>query len=144
MLKFFFDRSSWVVRLLEAVGVAAVLYDFFHLKAGGFLFLFLVVGYLFIRICAVIRWYPHEARGIGIEVHFFKTLVPASYILAIASAVLFLKIFWISMPILILADLMMLVLISVNGILVYFYLRDKDPLPVNYFSSNKYLGKDTV
>jgi hypothetical protein len=151
MLKILFNRESLVVRFLELVGIAgSALFLKRKLPAvdvtTGF-FLFLLVAYLFVRICAWIRWYPKGERPadgpkrIGIEVHFIKALVPTSYILAITSIIVLLDIPYLSTSIVIFADLLMLVVAPVNGIQIYFHLRDKDPLPINYFSLNKYLNE---
>ena len=111
-------------------------------------FLFLLATYLFVRICALIRWYPKEERPaegpkrIGIEIHFIKALVPTSYILAITSTFCLLDIPYLTTGIVIFADLLMLIVAPVNGIQIYFHLKDKDPFPINYFSLNKYLRED--
>lgn len=144
MLKILFHRKSHVVRSLEILGVIG---SFFFLKGRWAvndlqtgLYLFLVIGYLFVRACDWISWYPREPRGIGIEVHFKKALVPTSYILAVTSIFALLDIPYLSTGVILLADLLMLVVAPVNGIVIYFHLKDKDPLPINYFSLNKYLN----
>lgn len=109
------------------------------------LFLFLLACSLFIFTCDLIRWYPDserpEGRGqkIGIEIHFLKARVPTSYILAVTAALALAGIPYLSTGAVILADLMMLVVAPVNGILIWFHVRDKDPTPMNFFSLNKYL-----
>ncbi len=149
MLKILFNRSSSVVRFLELIGaLGSVLYlkhnlHLISLNTG--LFLFLLATYFFIRFCDLKNWYPREDRSrhkeakIGIEVHFHKALVPTSYILAITSFFCLLGLPFITPAILVIADLMMSVVVLVNGILICFHKRDKDSLPVNYFSSNQYL-----
>lgn len=152
MLKFLFGRTSSVVRLLELVGVvnSAV---YLSARAGAhrntpllFFFLFLLLCYLFVRVCDGINWYPREKtppegpRRLGIRVHFQKALVPTSYILAVASAFLLLAPPLVAAAVMAFADLLMIVVVSVNGILIYFHLRNRDSLPINYFSSNKYLS----
>ncbi len=143
MLKILFNRSSPVVRLLEIVGVVN---SFFYLRSvieafdlTTWLFLFLLLCYLFIRVCDLIHWYPGEPRGLGIEVHFKKALVPTSYILSIASLFCLLSLPIVTLSVVILADILMLIIAPVNGILLWFHCRDHDPMPINYFSLNKYL-----
>jgi hypothetical protein len=149
-LKLLFNRTSPVVRSLEVIGVAlAAVYLWkrlipFDWRDG--LFLFLLACSLFIFTCDLIRWYPAAERPagakqkIGIEVHFLKARVPTSYILAVTSAVALLDLPYLSTGVVIVACLMMLVVAPVNGILIWFHRRDKnDPLPMNYFSLNKYL-----
>lgn len=153
-LKVLFHRTSPIVRTLEVGGVALSTLYFkrawetygFDLNTG--LFCFLVVSYLFIRACDLIPWYPKRTRRegqperVGIQVHFQKALVPTSYILFLTSLLALWRVPVVSTTVLVLADLMMLVIAPVNGIQIYFHLRDKDPLPINYFSLNEY--KDAV
>ena len=143
MLKIFFNRNSRVVRILEVVGVINSVILLKNrlpvIDVAVTLYLFLFLGYLFIRICDWIHWYPGEPRGIGIEVHFKGVLVPTSYLLSVTSIFAFLGIPFLSTGIILFANLLMLIVIPVNIILIYFHLRDKDPLPINYFSLNKYL-----
>lgn len=146
MLKTLFHRESLVIRSLEAIGLLG---SFFVLRRQGYalnvftgLYLFLLLCYLIVRLCDWIHWYPGEQRGIGIEVHFRKSRVPCSYILAITSSICLLPFPHLPLSLLILlilVNLMMLAVVLVNGIQIYFHLRDKDPLPINYFSLNKHL-----
>lgn len=143
MFKVLFNRGGWVVRLLEVIGLVN---SFFVLQRQGFelngvtgLYLFLLLCNLLVRVCDWIHWYPGEPRWVGIEVHFRKARVPSSYILAIVSLICLSPFQTSSIVLLVLADLMMLVVVSVNGIQIYFHLHDRDPLPINYFSLNKYL-----
>ncbi len=153
-----------MVRLLEAVGVVGSVF-FLTMGRGvrlsadapttfGF-YLFLLTIYLFIRICDAIPWYPKQEtpsgysnRQVGIRVHFQKAIVPTSYVLFITSTVCLTtggasatESWWtpLQFATVILADLCLLLVASVNGILIWFHLRDKEQMPVNYFSLNKYL-----
>ncbi|MDO8462525.1 MAG: hypothetical protein Q7S98_06710 [Deltaproteobacteria bacterium] len=144
MLRFFFGRSSRFVGFLEMAGLvqSLILLQLIHWQEGlelweGF-FLLLFAQYLFIRVCDLIAWYPRQGRGIGIEVHFKKALVPTSYILALS---LFIVLAGFHLPILIVANLLTAVIATVNGILIWFYFYDKEELPVNYFSLNQHLQK---
>jgi hypothetical protein len=151
-MKVLFNRTSRVVRTLEASGVLlSTLYFWRKFSPAGSgldpttIFLaFLVACYIFIRACDLIDWYPQRKRlagepeRIGIRVHFQKALVPTSYILFITAMAALWDIPVVSITIVILADLMMLVIAPVNGIQIYFHLRDKDPLPMNHFSLNQH------
>jgi len=147
MSKILFNRSSLMVRCLEGIGLINSILFLFEAGKGRSsvaatgigLYLFLLLCYLFVRACDLIFWYSKEDRGIGIEVHFKKALVPTSYILAITSTMALLNIPYFSSGIIFFADLLMLVVAPVNGILIYFYFRDEDQMSINYFSLNKYL-----
>ena len=144
MFKILFNRNSPLVRILELVGVGCSLLFLKgrlpEIDVTTALYLFLLLCYLIIRVCDLIHWYPGEPRGVGIEVHFRKALVPTSYILSTASIVALLNIPYLSTAVVLFADLLMLVVTPVNGIVIYFHLRDRDPLPINYFSLNKHLN----
>lgn len=147
-MKILFNRESYVVRSLEIVG--AVMSAFylrravFHIDWTAGFFCFFLISYLFIRICEGINWYPaydagdRDSRHIGIRVHFQKALVPTSYIFAISALFALMDIPVVSSAVVILAAVLMMVVAPVNGILIYFHLRDKDPLSINYFSQNHY------
>ena len=147
-MKILFNRTSYVVRSLEIIGgVLSAFYlrrAFFHFDWTAGFFCFFLASYLFIRICEGIDWYPNYAgddldnRHIGIRVHFQKALVPTSYIFAISALFALLDIPVVSSAVIFLSALMMVAVAPLNGILIYFHLRDKDPLPINYFSQNHY------
>ncbi len=148
-LKALFNRESRVVRSLEVVGVVLagvhLWKNFIPFDWRDGLFLFLLASALFIFACDLIRWYPLSERTegprqkIGIEVHFLKARVPTSYILAITSAIALLQIPYVSVGSVFLANLMMLAVAPVNGILLWFHRKDDDATPMNFFSLNKYL-----
>lgn len=164
MLRFFFDRFGWFVRFLEMVGVveAILLFQLFHWEEGlqwtEYLYFLLVAQVLFVKLCDMIPWYPsdggHRARTgsppikardwlrqterIGIEVHFRKARVPTSYIFATASALYLLG---LSGMAIIIANLMIAVITTVNGIQLWFHYHDKEELPINYFTKNQHLEK---
>ncbi len=146
MLKFFFNRDSWMVTVMELVGLTAygifIYRSWTHFGFLGFALSFIVLCYLFIRLCDVIPWHGAKKRTVGVRVHFQKAIVPTSYILAVTAMLSLFPVPILSAALVILAVLMMLVVTPVNGILVYFYFKDKDPLPVNHFSGNHYLKDD--
>ncbi len=144
-MKILFNRTSPVVRTLEAGGVVLSLLFFwrsadFDFTSGGFVFVFLC--YVFLRVCDLSPWYkgpPKEAGAkMGIEVHFQKALVPTSYILFLTALACVSRVPVLSASVVSVASVMMAIIVPVNGILISFHRRDRDPLPINYFSSNQY------
>ncbi|MBI2500846.1 MAG: hypothetical protein HYW02_05160 [Deltaproteobacteria bacterium] len=144
MFKILFHRSGLLVRILEIVGLLNT-YRFFrepsttHLTT---LYAFLLVNYLFIRLCDLVPWYTKSGHSfwdkkIGIRVHFQKALVPTSYILAIVSSLCLLQIEPLSTILLLLAGACFIIMTPVNFILIWFHFNDKEKTPVNYFSLNK-------
>lgn len=135
MLQFLFHRNSRFPRCLEGVGTLLALitlYQSFHP-----LMLLIVLLCLFICGCDWYPWYPPADRGLGIQVHFRKARIPAAYILVITT---WAYLSGLTYPVMVPALVGLLVVTTVNGILIYFHWQDKDPLPINYFSANKYLG----
>lgn len=153
MLRILFGRYSRLVRTLEVVTLLCAGWIITQRVqtaswfAADTLLAVLWGHYVFIRFCHMFPWYPNawhrdpEVPELGIEVHFIKSLVPTSYILAISSLVHLTHIPWLSWTILITANLMMVVVSGVNVILLSFHLRDKDPLPVNHFTHNLHLDE---
>jgi len=153
MLKFLFGRRSRMVRMFEIVGVfltILVIGDMTtreNMVLADYLYSLGILQYLFIRFCQLFPWYlghrkkyPTPRGELGIEVHFLKSLVPASYTLCLGS-------FLFSAGIELTASLLMLLILipvtGVNGILIAFHLRDHEPLPVNYFTHNWHLKEKT-
>ncbi len=132
-----------MVKIMEVLGICAYgVYTYKiwpHLDLRFFLISFIIACYIFIRACDLYPWHGAKDRGVGIRVHFQKAIVPTSYIMTVTSLLCLFTIPFLSTLLIILAVLMMLVVTPVNGILIYFYLKDKDPLPINYFSGNHYL-----
>ena len=141
VLKLFFDRSSFIVKLMEILGLIGIAIAIVrwsqnpHLDTPVILFIIMGVLYIFIRTCYLIRWYPRQGRDIGIEVHFKKSLVPTSYILffTMLSFLTGLEIIF-----LILAVVMFSIVAFVNGILIGFHLKDRETMPINALSLKKY------
>lgn len=148
MLKFFFGRHSYFVRGVELAAILLALWVTYQGKGAPAhklatrLYWILMGQYLFVLGCTLLPWYPgHRTqypvrRGeLGIEVHFLKSRVPASYILLIGSLL-----FLAGMPLTatLLANVLFLPIITVNLILIAFHLRDRDPLPINYYTHNWY------
>ncbi len=148
-LKILFHRASPIVRVMEILGVFFSCVSFWrHREAFDlrmFFFVAFFLQYVFIRACDWVPWYPLSERPggkdqkIGIEVHLQKSLVPASYMLAIVAFLQVWPIPFLSCFLTITAFLLATTLSTVNGILIFFHWRDKDPLPINFFSNNRYL-----
>lgn len=142
MIKFFFDRKSLVVKLMEISGLifTAMLFAAGWYKKLLFInklvFLFYLLEYLFIKACAVIHWYKDAERGEGIELQFIKAVVPTSYILALTG---FLLLIGAPVALVYFSAFLLAVIAHVNVILLYLHLKDTDSSPVNYYSHNKYL-----
>lgn len=144
MIKFFFNRFSKMVSLMEVLGIifmgAAFMRTANHASPLTItLFAAVSVEYAFIRYCAIRRWHKDAPRYSGIELQFKKALVPTSYILAITGACLML---FSGLFLLIIAAFLLAVIVHVNVILIYFHRRDKDKLPPNFFSSGTFLNND--
>lgn len=132
MLKFFFDRFSKVVLLMEILGVAWTLG--WITRDPSFLLMIYVAEYLFLRFCATKRWYRDANRYEGIELQFKKALIPTSYILALVSGVGFFThstvLLWMAIPLL-------GIILHVNILLLYLHHKDSNTTPINFFSGNK-------
>ncbi len=156
MTNILFHRDAVTLKVLEGLGLFFSVLYLFEAKpesaVSWVLFFVILISYAFIRFCVFNDWYPNTDRSfhlhspkqergnkIGIEVHFKKSLVPCVYILFFSSLVALFKIAWLTQALLFFASLLLLSVVSVNIILIYFHLKDKDPLPMNYFSSNQYL-----
>lgn len=137
-LKFFFNRHSGVVIILNVIGWVLNLWHLYHLSAQwgerglftGVTFLIYIFLCFLITLIRFIPWYPREHKGYGIELHFEKTLVPAGYTMVVTNIIYFL---WRSCwPFLLFSILLFLIIQSVNCILIYFHTKDKDPTPPSY------------
>lgn len=140
MLRFWFHRNSPFPRLLEILGVVVSVLilkqELPHPDLATWLYLLVLLNALLIWGCDWKDWYAPADRQLGIAVHFRKARIPTSYILVITSL---LYAAGLRYAIVIPAVLCLLAISFVNGILIHFHHHDKDPLPINYFSSNKYL-----
>lgn len=145
MLSLFFNRFSRAVIVMEAVGLLCMAHVGMRLLAGGgstamkVLFPLVLLLYAFLRFCASWPWYKGAPRWSGIELHFKKGMVTASYTLAITGLIL---IVWPSAIPLVVAALLLAVIAHVNVILLFLHARDRDPTPVNYFTSGAFLDHD--
>lgn len=140
MLKFFFDRFSKAVYLMEILGVLFTAGWLWKLSGGEVspgakvllgLYLF---EYLLNRFFVTKRWYKRAARYEGIELHFKRMMIPISYLLAFASGLGF---FTGSTLLVWVAVVVMGVLTYVNVTLLYLHCKDKNKTPVNYYSHRK-------
>ncbi|KAB2837760.1 hypothetical protein F9K50_10435 [bacterium] len=146
MLKFFFNRSSYMVRFmnaLAAVEMGLLLWRAWRGEAVlGLSSYFLMGTWWVLNLLNWIPWYP-ERKGpdgrpakLGIRLHLHKNIVPASYLLALAFA---LKLLGASELVLFPFCILFLPIYYVSGILLYFHFRDPSSLTPGYFSHNFYL-----
>lgn len=142
MLSFFFNRKSKVVLLMEAIGVALMIFVSLRIfstcghSLTKILLVLVLMEYAFLRTCAGIRWYRNSARFSGIELQFKKALVPTSYILSVAG---FCLLVGPSVVVLSFSFVLISVVAHVNVILIYFHIKDDDQTPSNFFSSGRFL-----
>lgn len=100
-------------------------------------FITLSVLYGVLVIFALIPWYGWKHKGLGIEDHFEKILVATTYLMLLINTFLF---FGLEVPFLnILFSILFFALIVLNGVLLSYHLKDKDPTPPGFFMTNKYL-----
>jgi hypothetical protein len=138
-LKLFFNRKGWVVKGLLIVGWVLILLQTLKLPTewdsrGGLTsicFLMFVILGAFITILRFIPWYSGDSRGLGIEEHFEKNLVPIAYLLPIAFGLL--RFFDSPWGFFIFVDFFFLVVLAVNATLIYYHFIDTDSAPVSLF-----------
>ena len=146
MLKLFFNRSSFMVRLMNALAGAEMLILLWQAWRGtvslGFSTIFLMATWWILNLLNWIPWYS-ERKGpdgksakLGIRLHLHKNIVPMSYILSLAFA---LKLMGCSEWALFPFTVLFLPVFYVSGILLYFHFRDRSDLTPGYFSHNFYL-----
>lgn len=139
-LKFFFNRSGWVVLGLTGLGWALGVCQVARLLVNDVIWpqkTAIIYG-LFMAQCLLITvirfwpWYPRADRGHGIEEHFQKNLVPVAYLMVLVNMVPF--VWQDPSPLFILLALCLLPFHYVNFILIYFHLIDKTPEPPAFLS----------
>jgi hypothetical protein len=144
MLRLFFHRKSPTVRIVEGLSLIGITLFFVtqpgwrqwhwfnHLGLGIF-----VAMYLFVRLCATLRWYPCSHRittgrqPIGLERHFGRVMVIMTYALALGAVWLW-TIGW--PPFFWLLDLVLSFFVYMNVVLLYFHAHDRDLTPANLYS----------
>ena len=141
MLRFFFNRDSFMVRLMELIGLAGVCAAAAQLvlkKAAplqSILFIIILAEYAFLRFCTFWRWYPKGTPGpYGIGLQFLKAIVPAGYILAI---MMWPFVFFRHSAFLLIAAALLAVIVHVNIILIALHFKDRDKMPVNTYSMTR-------
>lgn len=142
MIRFLFHHRSRMVDVVEVLGVAVLAAAAWRLvrEDSGWLawifFALILIEYGFIRFCTTMRWYKNAQRYEGIELQFRKAMSPTVYVILIGGLV------FQTLPstvILAVTALLIAVVAHVNVILLYLKRRDHDPLPVNFFSHNKFV-----
>ncbi len=147
MLSFLFNRFSMMVTVMEAAGIvlmAIAAGRILGAREGApktILVLLVLCLYAFIRFCASRRFYADAPRWSGVELQFKKAMVPTSYTMAMTGFVMLL---WPSAVPLVVAAFVLIVVAHVNVILLYLRAKDDDPLPVNYFTSGRFLEDDAI
>ena len=137
MLKFFFSRNCFMVRLMEGLGVAGlgvILWQYFAGRlslACSVLVLIICFIYLFTRFCTIWSWYPNLARNFGIGLQFQKAMISTSYTLAIMT---WLFIFFTNIIWLLIAVFFLVLTVHVNIILLYLHFKDQDKTAPNAYS----------
>lgn len=141
MIKLLFYHRSPLIAVIEALGAVAIVAVGVRAQAIGsdsltwFALAAVIAEYLFIRYCATRRWHANAQRYEGIELQFKKGMVPTAYIILIGSALFQ---FIPHASTLIIMAILLAVVGHVNVILLYLKRRDREQLPVNYFSHNKF------
>jgi len=144
MIGLIFGRFSTAVKVMEGVGLCLSPFAIIRARladSGAWHYIFIaaiLATYAFIRFCAMVRWYKGVPRYFGIELQFKKALVPTAYTMTIVFA-LYLVFGWLGF--LVIGAFLLLVVAHVDVILLYFHSRDRDPTPVNFYSSGKFLER---
>jgi len=140
MIAFLFNHRSptlYVVEALAVIGLIGVGWRIAFSDLGWLswlLFAIVVALYAFIRFCTSVHWYKDAERYEGIELQFKKAMSPTVYIILLGS-ILF-QIIPSSVDLIVII-FMLGVVAHVNVILLYLHYRDKQELPINYFTKNK-------
>ena len=95
--------------------------------------------YLLIRFCATWHWYPKAHRLEGIELHFRKILFFTSILLLMIPLLTLLKLSIVLWP----GNAILIFFNMVNGLLLYIHAKDESDIPINHFTSNRYLERVT-
>lgn len=142
MLKFFFNRQSPVVYLLNLMTTIEVLILFLPTKTKiiyfsiGWQTFFIIFSWIFLNIINWIPWYGKLPGKIGIRLHFQKNIIPTVYISTIA---LSLKLLGVNDVWLTPFAILFLPILYVSFILLYFHFKDDSKIMPSYFTHNFYL-----
>lgn len=140
MLSFFFNRFSRAVFVMEIHSVVFTTIASVKIFKGvsvlnKALIAFVIFEYTFIRFCTTRRWYKNAPRWSGIELQFKKAMVPTVYIMTTIGALML----YVSPTVpLIIEALLLAIIAHVNVILLFFYVKDRDTTPVNFYSSGEF------
>ncbi|MBF0493091.1 MAG: hypothetical protein HQM15_09965 [Deltaproteobacteria bacterium] len=141
MLKLFFNRKSWIVKLLFFCSAGLSLYFFIKTdwrawslirKSGLFLFFFQV---FFAFGVEKYPWYPQDSLGPGIGLQFQKALVPIAYIWPLFLIGLY---EFSSPPLFYIFNLLLLPITLTSSVLIFFHFTDDDSSPPNLLSGKKH------
>jgi len=140
MIKLLFHHRSRFINLTEVLALilcAGIIWRLITTSGNWFswtVFCMILAEYIFIKYCSTVRWYKDAGRFEGIELQFKKALSPTVYILLIGNLSYVLA---PNIVILIITAILLAVIAYVDAILIHLHRKDKDSMPVNYFSHNK-------
>ena len=89
-----------------------------------------IVGYMFLRICALIKWYNGYPRHAGIGRQFQIGMVPGSYLILILAIATWWNIGWL----MIIVALLYILVAHVNVYLLIIHFQDRDKTPPELYS----------
>ncbi len=145
MFKLFFNRRSPVVLLWGTLSLYLL-----YLEVGDALSalraprpswllsgLMLLAAFLFgfTGFCRFFPWYKKPHRGHGIDDHFAKTFVAASYVYGVGGLVFYAT--HSAIPLLLTA-LLLALMVGTHFHVIRYYLEDKNPLPPGYYQRGLY------
>lgn len=140
MMSSLLNQRSTPFRLIQLATVFLWLWNGLHRIENtvttniAYALIFIIIGF------ALFPWYSRKYKGLGIEDHFEKMLIPTTYLVLLDQilrlffpAVLIWNIFLVSV---------FSFFITVNLILLFFHFRDHDKTPPAYFAAGLFLGND--
>lgn len=144
-MKFLFYRKSIFFRIIFVCTLGLWAWNFLQIKDMGAPITFLshiilsVLAALII-IFAFVPWYGFKYKGLGIDDHFEKILIPTTYILLIYNGLLYLG--FSSLIFNVILSFILIVFLYVNITLLNYHLQDRDQSPPSYFAANLYLEEN--
>lgn len=121
MLKFFFNRYSFMVTLMEILGIIGALLILRQISTGGYsyshkiIFYLILALYMFLRFSCLVSWHRGKKRSEGIGLHFLKAMVPTNYIMAVST---WCYIAFKNLAIIVVAAFLLAIIAHVNIILI--------------------------
>ena len=143
MFGLLFSKNSPLIFGLEIVAIYLAAHKITTLSFSSaitFCFIATIMLYLFLRMCAMLRWYPtayYRGRVLrhyfpGIELHFRKAMVPTAYVMVLTMS-------WLALGgssyILVLSTILLVAIAHVNAILIFLHFKDESNHPVNFLTT---------